>query len=1392
MAVVIVDTFSRGSTGDSPFPIVKQEDIKIAYLTVANIIERDAIEEWKRTAGLRVHVLADGKDYRLGSDVTIAGQVWTEVQSSAAFQLIAEKNSPGGYVGLELDGFINPAYIKSIYANSSYIVATIAERNALTTVTGDIIVVTDTSETYVKLNNNPSPTIDDDFSLLSVAATVLSVNGQVGSVVIDFNSILTQGGSQASFESAVAATPSVSGNTSQTANNTSDIVNIYSILSGLGVATETAIPLYNGTTTYEDGFNVVYGATGAVNLYRVKNGQGPVTGIAPTDITKWERIGDFYTQDEIDALLLNLVSEPDFNWNRPIKKLPEIGQIPGSNKLIEGTEEIYYGRIDATAELISIEPLEIGALISPTINGRVTLGDGVNIQQITILDDVGNDVGNPSFIATNPVIEFSFQVNTPILIIEGSNLKYSIKIEVSYNPLLPNETYFSEPVAITPVYPILFGIGVADLDAGSKYTVLQKLIEIDGNKTVIINSNSNKIYYCIPEEYTNRVSIIDEGGNDLLGSLFPDAPTIEQVNSSGLNVDWAHNYKVYQANYITDSSNTALTFVVDRNVGVNSINTLDDITEGSINKHLTKSLKEKLVNWNPGDYLSKAIYDIDDNGVVEKAASLATNSKNVSGSIIPKNKLIHITGADSGTQVVLIELADSSSNKVAHGITKEDISVNGVGLIAMLGFAEDYSLPGASVTDVVYLGNLGNVSLTEPPSGLVQTIGTVLESDGTTVLLKVNPQDIEDRANFLFNWKPFTPYYKETHFIVDLSTIPSIASDAIVLARVIVDNYISTNNIVTDYNSGKFEIIGGDVKSEVIDPRDIRKDVYDMDSMDDGLTETDPAIRKVTITEDERTKLRNLEPASFKGIFANPTALRTAHDNSTGLLKDGDSANVTSTNSTWAWDSNLPPTAPTVGGDWYDTGVASGGDMVKSIFSPAKNAVLYNTDNHDTGVVNAVYPIVDRDKLAAIEPGATADQTAAEIKTAYESNPDTNVYTDAEKTKLNTVEVNAKDDQLAIEVPYDNTTSGMVSTEVQGAIDELDNTIKLEQTAVMYKSIYDANQDGIVNSANQVIEIAINGETVDMNAGDAVYIDSITTDKSAKFSSNDNPLTVPMTGIVLNDGAVTIFPPGTSIKIGIKGVFQIPSFGGFVSGNLLYLGTLGKLQNTKPVINNTTSLVLAGFISGLVSGNLIIEVFNFQVSPAADISFNDGANLLTNTNVQDALAEAGDAAKGSISNHLDVDITGIQIGDRLEWNGTNLIPYRQQEFIYNVKPTTINNTVIFIPVINTSDNFIGGDYKFEISYQWNHSVNTSDFESKITFDGVVLFDLGAGVSHKEKPKDAGGNTGGTGSAQQLSFNAGTLLTIAPGLRTLLVEFRTGTAGINSAIWDVFVTIKKIN
>lgn len=60
-----------------------------------------------------------------------------------------------------------------------------------------------------------------------------------------------------------------------------------------------------------------------------------------------------------------------------------------------------------------------------------------------------------------------------------------------------------------------------------------------------------------------------------------------------------------------------------------------------------------------------------------------------------------------------------------------------------------------------------------------------------------------------------------------------------------------------------------------------------------------------------------------------------------------------------------------------------------------------------TGTVDGRDVATDGTKLDGIEASATADQTDAEIKTAYENNADTNAFTDADHSKLDGIEASA-------------------------------------------------------------------------------------------------------------------------------------------------------------------------------------------------------------------------------------------------------------------------------------------------------------------------------------------------------------------------------------------------
>ena len=90
--------------------------------------------------------------------------------------------------------------------------------------------------------------------------------------------------------------------------------------------------------------------------------------------------------------------------------------------------------------------------------------------------------------------------------------------------------------------------------------------------------------------------------------------------------------------------------------------------------------------------------------------------------------------------------------------------------------------------------------------------------------------------------------------------------------------------------------------------------------------------------------------------------------------------------------------------DFTTNGGTVGGDVTVS----GDISVTGNVDGRDVAA--------DGTKLDGIETGATADQTDAEIKTAYENNSDTNAFTDALQTKLNGIEASATADQTAAEI----------------------------------------------------------------------------------------------------------------------------------------------------------------------------------------------------------------------------------------------------------------------------------------------------------------------------------------------------------------------------------------
>ena len=144
---------------------------------------------------------------------------------------------------------------------------------------------------------------------------------------------------------------------------------------------------------------------------------------------------------------------------------------------------------------------------------------------------------------------------------------------------------------------------------------------------------------------------------------------------------------------------------------------------------------------------------------------------------------------------------------------------------------------------------------------------------------------------------------------------------------------------------------------------------------------------------------------------------------------DGSDANVTAANVTGVLTGGTGISIAsngTITNSLPDQTVALTGTGATSVTGTYPNFTINSTNTTytvgDGGLTTNDFTDADHTKLDGIEANATADQTGAEIKTAYEAEADTNAFTDAEKTKLSGIEASATADQTDAEIKtaYEN------------------------------------------------------------------------------------------------------------------------------------------------------------------------------------------------------------------------------------------------------------------------------------------------------------------------------------------------------------------------------------
>jgi hypothetical protein len=135
-------------------------------------------------------------------------------------------------------------------------------------------------------------------------------------------------------------------------------------------------------------------------------------------------------------------------------------------------------------------------------------------------------------------------------------------------------------------------------------------------------------------------------------------------------------------------------------------------------------------------------------------------------------------------------------------------------------------------------------------------------------------------------------------------------------------------------------------------------------------------------------------------------------------------------------------------------------NLVTSVAGKTGVVTLNADDIDDSATTNKFTTAGDISKLAGIETSATADQTGAEIKAAYEAEADTNAFTDDLLTKLSNIETSATADQTGAEIKalYEAETSAFTDA-LFTKLSNIETGATADQTGAEIKAAYEAEAD---------------------------------------------------------------------------------------------------------------------------------------------------------------------------------------------------------------------------------------------------------------------------------------------------------------------------------------------
>ena len=306
-----------------------------------------------------------------------------------------------------------------------------------------------------------------------------------------------------------------------------------------------------------------------------------------------------------------------------------------------------------------------------------------------------------------------------------------------------------------------------------------------------------------------------------------------------------------------------------------------------------------------------------------------------------------------------------------------------------------------------------------------------------------------------------------------------------------------------------------------------------------------------------------------------------------------------------------------------------------------------------TDSVSGVMSAADHTKLSGIETNATADQTDAEIKTAYESNADTNVFTDADHTKLNGIEASAD------VTDTDNVTAAgaLMDSECTSLAD-----VKALDQSVISGASPTFSTANFTDASNKRL----------MTDAQETKLDSVESNADVTDATNVTAAGALMDSEVTNLADVKAFDPADYATAAqgntADSAQQPPAEGAFVDGDKTKLDGI----ETNADVTDATNVEAAGALMDSeltdLAGIKGVTISTLQVKPSEG-AFVDGDK--TKLNSIETNADVTDNA--NVITALN-NIASVAEGDILYFNGTNWVRLAKgtDNQVLTATATTIN------------------------------------------------------------------------------------------------------------------------